>query len=119
MRIAVDLSELVPAGATAATAPEVAASAASASGVALARARTISDTLDVRGARVDEALEALDRYVDDAIVAGLAAVTVVHGVGTGALRDAVRRHAAAHADVRSARPGGRGEGGDGATILEL
>jgi DNA mismatch repair protein MutS2 len=117
MRIAVDLAELVPAGASAAAVAPAPAGGAAA--VGLARARTISDTLDIRGARVDEALEAVDRYVDDAVLAGLAAVTIVHGVGTGALRDAVRRHAAEQPAVRGARPGGRGEGGDGATILEL
>jgi DNA mismatch repair protein MutS2 len=44
-------------------------------------------------------------------------VTVIHGMGTGALRDAVREHAGGHPLVKSWRPGGRGEGGDGATIV--
>jgi len=85
----------------------------------LERARVVSDSLDVRGARVDEALDALDRYLDDAVIAGLTSVTIIHGVGTGALRDAVRIYAAGHPSVRSARPGERGEGGDGATIVAL
>jgi DNA mismatch repair protein MutS2 len=85
----------------------------------LARARTVASSLDLRGARVEEALEALDRYLDDASVAGLRSVTVIHGLGTGALRDAVRSAASAHPLVREARPGGRGEGGDGATVVSL
>jgi DNA mismatch repair protein MutS2 len=66
-----------------------------------------------------EALEVLDRYLDDASLAGLDQATVIHGMGTGALRDAVRDHVGAHPLVRSWRPGGRGEGGDGATIVSL
>jgi len=59
------------------------------------------------------------RKFDDAALAGLTTVTIVHGLGTGALRDAVRNAAEGHPLVRRARPGERGEGGDGATIVEL
>jgi len=76
-------------------------------------------TLDVRGARVDEALELLDSYLDRASLGDAEQVTVVHGSGTGALRDAVRGHLAGHQQVRGWRPGGQGEGGDGATIVSL
>ena len=69
--------------------------------------------------RVDEALDALDRYLDDAGLAGLDQVVVIHGLGTGALRDAVRARAGRHPLVTSTRPGERGEGGDGATIIRL
>lgn len=81
------------------------------------RARTVASSLDLRGAKVEEALEVLDRYVDDASLAGLDQVTIIHGMGTGALRDAVREHAGSHPLVKSWRSGGRGEGGDGATIV--
>lgn len=76
-------------------------------------------SLDLRGARVDEALDGLARYLDDAALAGLDRVTIIHGLGTGALRDAVRAAAATHPLVKSFRPGERGEGGDGATIVSL
>jgi DNA mismatch repair protein MutS2 len=76
-------------------------------------------SLDLRGARVEEALTALERYLEDASLAGLARVTVIHGLGTGALRDAVRTDSAAHPLVRTVRPGERGEGGDGVTVVEL
>ena len=77
----------------------------------------MASSLDLRGARVEEALETLDRYLDDASLAGLGSATVIHGSGTGALRDAVREAVGAHPLVRSSRPGERGEGGDGATIV--
>ena len=92
---------------------------ASASKLQLERARTVASSLDLRGARVDEALGVLDRYLDDASLASLDQATVIHGLGTGALRDAVREHLASHPLVRSWRPGERGEGGDGATIVTL
>ncbi len=89
------------------------------SALRLAKARTVASSLDLRGARVDEALDALSRYLDDAALAGLDQVTIIHGLGTGALRDAVRAQAGAHPLVRSFRAGERGEGGDGATIVRL
>jgi DNA mismatch repair protein MutS2 len=79
----------------------------------------VASSLDLRGARVEEALAALDRYLDDASLAGLGSVLIIHGQGTGALRDAVREAAADHPLVSGVRPGQRGEGGDGATIVSL
>jgi len=96
-----------------------AAAASSASRLQLERARTVASSLDLRGAKVEEALEVLDRYLDDASLAGLDQATIIHGMGTGALRDAVREHAGSHPLVKSWRSGGRGEGGDGATIVTL
>ena len=96
-----------------------AAATSNATALRLERAHSVASSLDLRGARVEEALEALDRYLDDAGLAGLNKVMIIHGLGTGALRDAVRADAANHPLVRSLRPGERGEGGDGATILEL
>ena len=81
--------------------------------------RAVASSLDVRGARVEEALEMLDQYVDQASVAGVSKVTVIHGHGSGALRDALRAQLSGHALVKSWRPGERGEGGDGATIVEF
>jgi DNA mismatch repair protein MutS2 len=89
----------------------------SAARLQLDRARTVASSLDLRGATVQEALDVLDRYLDDASLAGLDQATIIHGSGTGALRDAVRDHSSAHPLVKSWRPGGQGEGGDGATIV--
>jgi dsDNA-specific endonuclease/ATPase MutS2 len=91
----------------------------SASRLQMDRARTVASSLDLRGAKVQEALEVLDRYLDDASLAGLDTATIIHGLGTGALRDAVRDHASGHPLVKSWRAGGRGEGGDGATVVTL
>ena len=126
MRVSVDLADLEPVSGDATSAP-TAASRADAAGAAgtnvaqlrLARSRSVPMSLDLRGARVDEALTALERYLEDASLAGLAKVTVIHGMGTGALRDAVRSDAAAHPLVKTVRPGERGEGGDGVTVVEV
>lgn len=135
MRVSVDVEDLEPAvgpavgpsgvGGDAAGVPR-GRSAANGAGVPanigalrLGRAKSVASSLDLRGARVDEALEALGRYLDDAALAGLAQVTIIHGLGTGALRDAVRSEAGGHPLVKSLRPGERGEGGDGATIVTL
>jgi DNA mismatch repair protein MutS2 len=125
LRVTVNVDDLVPAlgdGAGAGDGRPGAAGAASTSNAAalrLDRARSVASSLDLRGARVDEALEALNRYLDDAGLAGLDSVIVIHGMGTGAVRDAVRSTAAEHPLVKSIRPGQRGEGGDGATIVEF
>ncbi len=81
--------------------------------------RAVPSSLDLRGARVEEALEMLNSYVDQAAVAGANKVTVIHGHGTGALRDALRAQLSGHPLVKSWRAGDRGEGGDGATIVEF
>ncbi len=123
MRVTVDLDDLVPAIVTASGtggrgSGEPAATSNEAA-LRMDRARSVASSLDLRGARVDEALDALARYLDDAALAGLDKAIIIHGQGTGALRDAVRHQAADHPLVRSVRPGQRGEGGDGATIVEL
>ena len=75
--------------------------------------------LDIRGMTVEEAMPVLDKYLDDAIMAHVQRVTVIHGKGTGALRDGVRRYLGGHKQVQSCSPGGPGEGGDGATVVEV
>ena len=76
--------------------------------------------LDLRGARVDEALELLDQTLDQAALAGAGRVTVIHGHGIGRpARRGPRPRCAGHPLVREWRPGERGEGGDGATIVSL
>jgi DNA mismatch repair protein MutS2 len=71
------------------------------------------------GQRVQEALDALDRFLDGALLAGHDEVRIVHGHGTGRLRDAVRRYLAEHAGVQGQRPGRPNEGGDGVTMVTI
>ncbi len=85
----------------------------------LEKAVAVSVTLDLRGLRAEDAVQELDKYLDDATLAGLAQVTVIHGKGTGALRQAVRDHLSQHPEVAAFRLGGESEGGSGATIVEL
>ena len=75
--------------------------------------------LDLRGARAEEALAVLDRYLNDAAVAGIDRLRIVHGKGTGALRTAVREMLSSHPLVREVATAGQSEGGDGATIVTL
>lgn len=80
----------------------------------------VIDEVDLHRLTVEEALPKLDKYLYDAFMAGFYQVRVVHGKGTGTLRQAVRRQLAQHPLVQSYRPGGYGEGGaDGVTIVEL
>ncbi len=75
--------------------------------------------IHLRRLTVDEALFRLDRYLNDAFLAGLPTVRVIHGKGTGTLRQAVREELKSHPLVISFRRAGLEEGGDGATIVEL
>ncbi len=75
--------------------------------------------LDMRGWRVEEALEELESYLNEAALAGMAAVRIVHGKGTGALRSAVRERLAHHPLVKSYQSAPPREGGDGVTIVSL
>jgi len=79
----------------------------------------VPPTLDLHGERVEAALERLHAYLDDALLAGLDSVVIVHGMGTGALRRVVRETLAEHPRVRGVRGGRRNEGGEGATVAEL
>jgi len=81
--------------------------------------RQIPLQLDIRGETVEESIPRIDKYLDDAVVSGLAHVTIIHGKGTGALRDGVRRHLSAHPSVLDWVRGGPREGGDGATVVTL
>lgn len=80
---------------------------------------TAAGELKLIGERIEPALERLDEYLDQALLAGRPAVRVVHGHGTGRLRDAVREHLRRHPAVASFRPGAPEEGGNGATVVEL
>ncbi len=84
-----------------------------------ATARTIDSTIDVRGQRVDEAVANVDRFLDESLMAGRDVAFVVHGHGTGALRQAVRTHLNGHKAIEKFRAGEQSEGGDGVTLAFL
>jgi DNA mismatch repair protein MutS2 len=75
--------------------------------------------LDLRGQRTDEALDALERYLDSAYLAGLPWVRIIHGKGTGKLRLAVRESLSHNSHVKSFESGGDKEGGEGVTVAKL
>jgi DNA mismatch repair protein MutS2 len=75
--------------------------------------------LDIRGQRVDEGLDVLDRYLERAYLAGLPYVRIIHGKGTGRLRESVREALATNPHISSFENGGRTEGGDGVTVAHL
>jgi len=75
--------------------------------------------LDMRGWRVEQALEELDSYLNDAMMSGMPSVRIVHGKGTGALRSAIREQLAHHPLVKSYVSAPPQEGGDGVTIVKL
>jgi len=77
------------------------------------------DEVHLRQLTVDEAILKLDEYIHDAFMAGLYRVKVVHGKGTGTLKQAVHKQLAEHPLVKSYRLGKYGEGGSGVTIVEL
>ncbi len=74
---------------------------------------------DVRGRRSDEAVEAVEKFLDDAVMSGYRAVAIVHGLGTGALKKEIRRYLATSAYVQRFYPAQATRGGDGKTIIEL
>lgn len=75
--------------------------------------------IDLRGARVDEALAQAQRFVDEALVGGVPSVEILHGKGTGALRQAIHEQLAARPDVAAFSVAPPDQGGDGVTVVEL
>jgi len=87
--------------------------------IAARKAREISTELDLRGLTVDEAFLKVDNYLDDAKLAGMKTVTLIHGKGTGALRRGIKEMLESRTDIKSFRLGNIDEGGSGVTVVEL
>jgi DNA mismatch repair protein MutS2 len=81
--------------------------------------RAVPRELNLRGRRADEIEPLLDSYLNSASLASLSEVRIIHGIATGTVRKIVRELLASHPLVKSFRPGERGEGGDGATVVRL
>jgi DNA mismatch repair protein MutS2 len=75
--------------------------------------------LDLRGERYEDALVRLEKYIDDALLAGYPRVSIIHGKGTGALRTGVQNYLKNHRQVKSFHFGNANEGGTGVTIVEF
>jgi DNA mismatch repair protein MutS2 len=75
--------------------------------------------LDLRGERYEDALVRLEKYIDDALLAGYPRVSIIHGKGTGALRTGVQNYLKNHRQVKSFHFGSANEGGTGVTIVEF
>lgn len=75
--------------------------------------------LDLRGERFEDALVRVEKYIDDALLAGYPRVSIIHGKGTGALRQGVQEYLRNHRSVKKIRFGDAGEGGTGVTVVEF
>ncbi|MBU1145472.1 MAG: endonuclease MutS2 [Firmicutes bacterium] len=73
--------------------------------------------LDLRGKRFEEAMDSLDKYIDDCLVNNLEFAYIIHGYGTGALRKGVQEAVKKYKQIKSFRPGGMNEGGSGVTVI--
>ena len=83
------------------------------------KARTVSLSLNVQGENLESALMDVEKYVDDAFMAGLPEVTIIHGRGEGILKNGVRKALKKNKHVASYRSGNYNEGGDGVTIIKM
>lgn len=81
--------------------------------------KTVKLSLDLRGMRYEDASELIDDYLYDAFYAGLDQVSIIHGFGTGVIRELVQNKLRSNHNVQSFRYGGQNEGGQGATIVTL
>lgn len=75
--------------------------------------------VNVIGMRYQEAMDTVDKFIDDAIVLGYPSVRIVHGMGTGVLRNGIRKMLKTNKNVKAFRDGGPNEGGLGATVVDL
>lgn len=81
--------------------------------------RQASSEIDLRGQTIEEGMMMVDQYIDSCVLLGIKNITVIHGKGTGALRNAIQQHLKSHPNVRTFRLGIYGEGENGVTLVEL
>ncbi|NMA86926.1 MAG: endonuclease MutS2 [Tissierellia bacterium] len=92
---------------------------ASTKAIIKSKSSNIKNEIDLRGKTLDEALLDLDKYIDDLFISGLKEAYIIHGKGTGVLREGIKSYLSSHRNVKSHRPGKHGEGGDGVTVVEI
>src|SRR5699024_6038514 len=83
------------------------------------KSKDIKNEIDLRGQTIEEAIYNLDKYLDDSYIAGLNEVYVIHGKGTGALRQGLREYLNNHRSIKKTRLGKYGESGTGVTVVQL
>ena len=81
--------------------------------------KKVSLSLDLRGKRVQEAADLLDKYIDDLIISNIKSATIIHGFGTGAIREYVLNYLKQSKNIKEYRHGEDGEGGYGVTVITL
>lgn len=113
MKISVPLAELSPH-----QSEQISVKRVARSGKGL-NVKAFSPELDLRGRYLDEALTAVDKYLDDAFLSGINEVSLIHGKGTGSLRKGIRDALKTHPHVKEYRSGGLSEGGDGVTVVTI
>lgn len=84
-----------------------------------AKAQVVKSEIDLRGKTFEESRDLVDKYLDDAFLAGLKTVRLIHGKGTGLLRKKIREYLKRHKNVKSFEDAPFNEGGDGVTCVNL
>ena len=112
MRMSVPISSLSKAKSE----PKKTSDQPSVSKIAFEKAKNLHPEISLRGKRVEQAMFELEKYIDDAIAAGIQSVRIVHGKGTGVMREVVWKYLKAHPFVKNIRLGEDGEGGHGVSI---
>ena len=87
--------------------------------IVMGRDSLVKLELDLRGERYEAALLKVEKYIDDALLSGYPRVSIIHGKGTGALRQGVQEYLRNHSSVKKIRFGEAGEGGSGVTVVEF
>lgn len=83
------------------------------------KSKVVKQEIDLRGLNIEEGILETDKYLDDAYISGLKEVYIIHGKGTGALREGITPFLKNHKHIKSIRAGKYGEGGEGVTVVEL
>ena len=117
MRMQTNVNDLVPVKEETITAPAL--QRTNTGKLKMSKSFSVSSEINLLGCTVDEAIAKLDKYLDDAYLAHLPSVRVVHGKGTGALRNAVQQDLKKNKFIKKFRLGQYGEGEDGVTIAEF
>lgn len=81
--------------------------------------QNIGSEIDIRGRNIEEAILELDKYIDNAYIVGLKEIRIIHGKGTGVLREGIKKYLRKHKNISKQRLGEFSEGGDGVTVATL